>query len=1166
LADSKTAEDTLLGRIKAPDPKESEGIQPMSLPDNIRGRLVNDPTSVTQTEIDFLDAFDLKKEQDSGLVLSPDEQLHLDNYSKLVNLTGTEFEANIPSALRESFLGTLAERELPDTEDLARQEASKEGGGALLDDTTRRNFVKSLEKVEFGGPGGLNLSGVMAEFDRLQAETEIERETIKAEHPEAYAQSKLATELMVGGAVGGAAQKAATSAITKIPTMAPTGLGRAAVKGTEVLGGFSKTPLKAGAEVIGGGVGAIAAESTLAPEKLVKGEFKQIRDAGMFGAGLTGVLGSMHAVAGPIGNKLKNIIENQSERFMDTAAHLAIRSVAPIQRALQRSLHRHMGPEAFGRELLRNTNAIPKFHTVRMSKYMDNNFEKARLKTGKDLGVFREEADEIADKTLEKLGMSVSKSASETGDDLGAGIEKISSDRETIDHFRRALRVDLGDVAAEARKVAAKHDPADTFSDKSQSAKMLSEWADKLDELPVRSRSIASASEEYSAQNLKAQFRPEIQQSGARTEGQRVRAMLAAEMIISDVMDKATIRNLKLKQMLPENFNDRDIEKAFGELGENYIKGAPVMERSQTPQAVQDMLDTQQRMDDLSRLYRVIRTSQTLIFEKNVAASTNNIVSLREMIAFASAFGGTQGGGLDKLEMGVGAGVLTRILTKKGPPVGARSMQFLSNRAKNLSASIGKISLGTEYLGDMPGLTPALYVALTRPDSPLQNHNFMVIKDPEYLQELKARISDDSDLNTTKKAQFISEINSKGEVRLIYKNAGNKNDVDTSPGMKGFREKLENFIPHDPSPLAPEGAPLSTDISQSPLKGLLEESPLFGKKKVGEALGPTGNLPIGKQIQGFLDTVLGAEQIGLDPGEKFPEGQISEEELANLQAQGIPPPTLLKVNFGKGKDRGLKGKKEIDAEPGFKSPEGLDVLLKDKAISKSKEAQFSIKNIANRKSLSQDTREAVIRLNTKGVKGDPYQGVDNGSVIWNSEGKKLRERFNMPIPVFKADIRDGTLGHKVKDGGSDPFTWIDHKHKATQVFLRKHGNKIKTINTRSDLIAQDDYMEMLPKGAEINIYAGPLSARDIAGKKIEPGNPSLKRRLSAAKKLKEKGFKVNIVWDVFRGKNKKMMDFLNTPDLSDPKTRGQFFNAKENIVELSPEMEKNLEKILGDFK
>ncbi|NOT79385.1 MAG: hypothetical protein HOP07_10370 [Bacteriovoracaceae bacterium] len=91
--------------------------------------------------------------------------------------------------------------------------------------------------------------------------------------------------------------------------------------------------------------------------------------------------------------------------------------------------------------------------------------------------------------------------------------------------------------------------------------------------------------------------------------------------------------------------------------------------------------------------------------------------------------------------------------------------------------------------------------------------------------------------------------------------------------------------------------------------------------------------------------------------------------------------------------------------------------------------------------------------------------------------------------------------------GSDGFMYMDRKYKVTHELLKilKHYNYPYIVVTRSDLVAHDDYMNVLdPDLASIQLSIPSLN--DELNKKIEPGAPSAKRRLKAIQKLSRNGF------------------------------------------------------------
>jgi DNA repair photolyase len=90
---------------------------------------------------------------------------------------------------------------------------------------------------------------------------------------------------------------------------------------------------------------------------------------------------------------------------------------------------------------------------------------------------------------------------------------------------------------------------------------------------------------------------------------------------------------------------------------------------------------------------------------------------------------------------------------------------------------------------------------------------------------------------------------------------------------------------------------------------------------------------------------------------------------------------------------------------------------------------------------------------------------------------------------------------------SDSFMWMDTKYGVTKEFLRilDYYNYPHMVITRSDLIARDDYMELLRKDL-CSIQFSIASTNDDMNRKIEPGAPSAKRRLLALEKLNKNNF------------------------------------------------------------
>ena len=116
------------------------------------------------------------------------------------------------------------------------------------------------------------------------------------------------------------------------------------------------------------------------------------------------------------------------------------------------------------------------------------------------------------------------------------------------------------------------------------------------------------------------------------------------------------------------------------------------------------------------------------------------------------------------------------------------------------------------------------------------------------------------------------------------------------------------------------------------------------------------------------------------------------------------------------------------------------------------------------------------------------------TVFETDKRSKWREIFEKKIP-----IRIGCM--------SDSFMWMDRKYKVTQETLKilNHYKYPYTPLTRSDLIATDEYMELLDKDL-CNVQFSISSTNKAITKQIEPGAPSPEKRLKALEKLNNNGF------------------------------------------------------------
>lgn len=134
-----------------------------------------------------------------------------------------------------------------------------------------------------------------------------------------------------------------------------------------------------------------------------------------------------------------------------------------------------------------------------------------------------------------------------------------------------------------------------------------------------------------------------------------------------------------------------------------------------------------------------------------------------------------------------------------------------------------------------------------------------------------------------------------------------------------------------------------------------------------------------------------------------------------------------------------------------------------------------------------------------------FQGSDNPYAAPNF-GKTTTAIANYKVPVTG---KVGEAGASLKYG-NDPFGWHDQHLLAGKKVLSDHlkANKPININTSSDLIAKDDYLELIPPGSSVT-FMSPGKDPAIA-RTLFPSSPSDKRLQVAADVLKERGIKVKI--------------------------------------------------------
>ncbi len=116
------------------------------------------------------------------------------------------------------------------------------------------------------------------------------------------------------------------------------------------------------------------------------------------------------------------------------------------------------------------------------------------------------------------------------------------------------------------------------------------------------------------------------------------------------------------------------------------------------------------------------------------------------------------------------------------------------------------------------------------------------------------------------------------------------------------------------------------------------------------------------------------------------------------------------------------------------------------------------------------------------------------AVFETDRSNKWREILEKRIP-----LRLGSM--------SDSFMWMDRKYKITQELLKilNYYDYPHIIFTRSDLVAEDEYLNILRKDL-VSVQFSMSGGNEELTHKIEPGAPSIERRLTALKKLADNGY------------------------------------------------------------
>jgi len=365
-------------------------------------------------------------------------------------------------------------------------------------------------------------------------------------------------------------------------------------------------------------------------------------------------------------------------------------------------------------------------------------------------------------------------------------------------------------------------------------------------------------------------------------------------------------------------------------------------------------------------------------------------------------------------------------------------------------------------------------------------------------------------------------------------------------------EELPGSLSLSAQKLSPEQrAQVRSRLIEDSIGGLMDMPPAIGairKTPTGKLLGTVSReaLEIGPaQVQNeLIDQALNA-------GELRYESKAMKDAVAPVDTRK----TL--SSFG-AEDRAKFRQKIIDDEAIFSGKySGSDLTpmtnaQKNKAaFQEMYEARFGDKPPKNGffyKNPAIKEGDALV-IDTYG-RGD----IHNAPLTLDGTPKKSIRDWNRPMPFVSDPVaiekalakHDGPI---VLGAKSDPFMWMEHKYGSTKKILDGLEGRDITIRTRSDLVGREDYVDLLRKNnTTVQLVMPPIADDDLV-RVLEPGAPSIKRRLKAAKSLQKNGIKVELVqspYDV----NKEMANLGYTENSKPFSPRLELQKMKNMLKEL----------------
>jgi hypothetical protein len=215
---------------------------------------------------------------------------------------------------------------------------------------------------------------------------------------------------------------------------------------------------------------------------------------------------------------------------------------------------------------------------------------------------------------------------------------------------------------------------------------------------------------------------------------------------------------------------------------------------------IAEAVDKGSRVDFKKEFYAAYREAADIAQNKINALAQNRKISLTDYLAMIQgqhlAAGGIAAGGIaagaDPVASVLLAGTFlgaNRIVRTRGASMWAKTADKLADALESNKAKViaGAFDLGIELFAENPVLYPALSMALTDENSPINVEGFMTVKNPEMLNQFKLSIQQSDKIKNTEKAKILAQIETDGG--LVIGSLGpvkTEEKKDTS----GARERL----------------------------------------------------------------------------------------------------------------------------------------------------------------------------------------------------------------------------------------------------------------------------------------------------------------------------------------------------------------------------------------